>query len=98
MKRWFVVILSHGPGFNESAPLEEQSEWEAHATFMDALVEDGFVVLGGPLEGTQEALLVVRATDAGEIARRLAEDPWEKNGLLAPKQISPWRIRLGSMA
>ena len=97
MKRWFVVIRSHGSGFNESAPLEEQAEWEAHAAFMDALVDEEFVVLGGPLEGTRDALLVVHAADAGEIERRLAADPWVKNGLLVPKQISPWRIRLGSL-
>ena len=97
MKRFFVVLRSHGPAFVEAAPLEEQAGWEEHAAFMDALVEDGFVVLGGPLEGTRDALLVVHAADPDEIERRLAADPWCKSGLLVPKQISPWRIRLGSL-
>ena len=97
MKRWWVVLRSRGPAFVEAAPLEEQADWKAHAAFMDALVEEGFVVLGGPLEGTRDALLVVHAADPDEIERRLAADPWYESGLLVPKQITPWRIRLGSL-
>ncbi len=97
MKRWYVVLRSRGARFDEAAPLEEQVEWKEHAAFMDSLVEEGFVVLGGPLEGTRDALLVVHAADPDEIARRLAADPWEKSGLLGSKQVSPWRIRLGSL-
>ena len=95
-RRLFVVLRARGPRFDESAPLEQQIEWKEHAAFMDALVEEGFVVLGGPLEGTRDALLVVRALDQAEIERRLAADPWEKR-LLVTKQISPWRIRLSSL-
>jgi hypothetical protein len=29
--------------------MEQQSDWPAHASFMDGLVDEGFVVLGGPL-------------------------------------------------
>lgn len=97
MKRWWVVLRSRGPAFVEAAPLEEQAGWKAHAAFMEALVEERFVVLGGPLEGTRDALLVVHAADPDEIERRLAADPWHTSGLLVPKQISPWRIRLGSL-
>jgi len=68
---------------------------------MDALVEEGFVVLGGPLEGrspggTSEALIVVRAGDEAEIRERLAADPWE-GSLLTTTRIAPWTIRLGSL-
>ncbi|HEU5180530.1 MAG TPA: YciI family protein [Candidatus Polarisedimenticolia bacterium] len=97
MKRWYVVLRTRGARFNEAVPLEEQIEWKEHAAFMDALVEEGFVVLGGPLEGTRDALLVVHAGDPQEIERRLGADPWVKSGILIPKQISPWRIRLGSL-
>ena len=64
---------------------------------MDALVDEGFVALGGPLEGSPDVLLVIRATTADEIVERLAVDPWTQNGLLVDKQIWPWRIRLGSL-
>ena len=37
------------PNGTTGAPIEGQSGWEAHAEFMDDLVEQGFIVLGGPL-------------------------------------------------
>jgi hypothetical protein len=65
---------------------------------MDALFEQRYAALVGPLEGTRDALLVFRATTASEIIERLASDPWTINGLLVTKQISPWQIRLGTLA
>ena len=95
--RLFAVIRSRGPAWNDSLPLDDQVEWTAHAAFMNGLLEEGFIALGGPLEGTPDVLLVVRATDAAEIAERLAADPWTRNGLLIVKQICPWWLRLGSL-
>jgi len=97
MKRIFFVLRSRGPGWDDSAPLESQKDWPAHAVFMDRLFEEGFAALVGPLEGTRDALLILRAQDASEIVERLATDPWTINGLLTTKQISPWQLRLGSV-
>lgn len=44
-----VVLHRSGPRWNPSLPMEEQTGWPAHASFMDGLVEKGFLVLGGPL-------------------------------------------------
>ena len=38
-----------------------------------------------------------RPLDAAEIDRRIAADPWSRNGLLTTKQTSPWRLRLGTI-
>ena len=64
---------------------------------MDALVSDGFVLLGGPLEGTPDVLLIMRAATADEIPKRLDADPWTASGLLRTAQITPWTIRLGTL-
>ena len=77
--------------------MEEQGEWRAHADFMNSLVDDGFVLLGGPLVGTRDVLLVVRAADEAEIAARLDRDVWVANGLLQRRLINPWWLRLGSL-
>jgi hypothetical protein len=98
VKRPFAVIRSHGPAWDESLPIEDQAGRAGHAAFMDGLAEEGFVAVGGPLEGTPDVLLIVRATDPSEIAERLAADPWARNGLLVVKQAGPWWIRLGSLA
>ena len=67
MQRAFVVLRTRGSSWDESRPLEEQKDWPAHAIFMEALHAEGLVALVGPLEGTREALLVVRAGDRTEI-------------------------------
>ena len=79
------------------APLEAQPAWPAHAAFMNGLEAEGFVVLGGPLEGTSEVLLIVRAENDAEIRSRLAADPWSGNDLLRVVRTAPWTLRLGSL-
>jgi hypothetical protein len=63
---------------------------------MDALYAEGFVVLVGPLEGTSDALLIVRAENDEQIHSRLSADPWEGR-LLRTTRVSPWTLRLGSL-
>jgi hypothetical protein len=94
----FAVILTHGAAWRRSVPLEGQVDWTAHAAFMDALFADGFVALGGPLEATEDVLLIVRADTPVEIAERLHDDPWHRQDLLRISRIAPWTIRLGSLA
>ena len=58
---FFVVLRRTGPRWDASRPMEEQSDWPAHRDFMNRLVADGFVVLGGPLSlpGRQQRAQVV---------------------------------------
>jgi len=97
MTRLFALIHSRGPAWNHALRMEDQPEWTAHAAFMDRLVDEGFIALGGPLEGSSDVLLILRATDEAEIEQRLAPDPWRHNGRLVAKQCWPWQIRLGSL-
>ena len=89
------MILKRGPAWDASQPLEGQVEWEPHRVFMNALEQEGFVALGGPLEGTNEVLLICRAANTEEIAGRLAPDPWHRMGLRQINRILPWQLRLG---
>ena len=97
MERAFVVLRSRGPAWDDAKPLEAQSEWAAHAAFMDGLFERRFAAFAGPLEGTRDALVILRASSTSEVVERLASDPWTANGLLVTKQITPWHIRLGTL-
>lgn len=97
MQQAFVVLRSRGPAWDDSRPLEDQADWAAHAAFMDVLHDEGFAAFAGPLEGTRDALLVLRAAGPAEIVARLSADPWTANGLLVTKQISLWQIRLGTL-
>ena len=72
--------------------MEEQFAWSAHASFMDGLVDSGFVVLGGPLDD-HRVVLVVEAESEEAIRATLATDPWHETHLRVDT-IDPWTIRL----
>ena len=95
MSRYFLVKRTHGPSWDPSRLRREQDGWGAHAEFMDRLVEEGFVVLGGPVgEGDGDyALQVVEAESEAAVRARLADDPWEED-MLVTESIEPWRIWL----
>jgi hypothetical protein len=90
---FLVVRLRSGPEWKPSRPLEEQSGWPAHATFMEDLVDDGFVVLGGPLADEHRVPLVVEAESEDAVRGRLARDPWSETHLRVDT-IDAWTIRL----
>ena len=73
--------------------LEEQSGWDAHAAFMDELVEEGFIVLGGPLGDERRVVHAVEAESEEVVRTRLAQDPWSGTHLEVDA-IEPWTIRL----
>jgi uncharacterized protein YciI len=88
------VRLERGGPWDWEKDLREQAGWEAHARFMDDLVASGFVLLGGPLEGNRETLLIVDATSEEAIRDRLAADPWSSNGMLRPVRVERWTVLL----
>lgn len=90
---FFVVLRRYGPEWDSSRPLEEQSDWAAHASFMDGLVDTGFVILGGPLADEQRVVLVVEAKTEDDIRSTLALDPWNETHLVIDT-IDRWTIRL----
>jgi uncharacterized protein YciI len=75
--------------------LEEQPLWDEHAAFMDDLVDEGTIVVGGPLDGGPKVLLVFAADSEEEVEAVLAEDPWTQSGQLVTESIVPWELRLG---
>ena len=73
---FLVVVRRSGPEWDRSKPLEEQSGWDAHAAFMDGLVDDGFIVLGGPLSDEERVAHAIQAESEDAIRATLARDPW----------------------
>lgn len=93
--RYLAVIRERGPAWDPSLPMREQKQWKDHAAFMDALAEEGFVVLGGPWgEGEQRFLLVFNAESKETVEGSLGDDPWTRMGLLRIAEIDYWEILL----
>jgi len=90
----FLVTLNRsGPRWDSTRALEEQSEWPAHASFMDGLADAGFVVLGGPLADERRVVHAVEAESEDAVRATLARDPWSETHLRIDT-IEPWTIRL----
>ena len=92
---YFAVTRERGGSWDPALPMRDQERWDEHAAFMDALVEDGFVVLGGPLgAGERRFLLVVEAETPADVESRLAADPWTALDLLRIARLELWEILL----
>ena len=90
----FAVTRIKGPSWDPERQRREQRGWTAHAAFMDRLVDEGFVLLGGPVGDGEEVLLAVEARDEDDVRSRLAADPWEPAGILSVGRIQPWTLWL----
>jgi hypothetical protein len=93
MAMFHVTLHRSGPQWQRGLPLEEQSGWPEHASFMDGLVDAGFIVLGGPLQDEFRVVHAVEAESEEAVRARLAEDPWSETHLRI-HAVEPWTIRL----
>ena len=90
----FAVRLARGGPWDWSRDVRQQDGWDEHAQFMDALVDSGFVVVGGRLAGDREILHAVSAASEQAARERLAGNKWHENGMLSIKSIEAWTILL----
>jgi uncharacterized protein YciI len=93
--RYLALTRSRASAWDHSLELDEQDGFAEHASFMNALVAEGFVVPGGPLEDEAGTLLIVDAPDEATVRARLAGDPWSASGLLEVTAVVGWEILLG---
>ena len=63
---------------------------------MDGLVDDRFIILGGPVGTGEQTPHLVEAAGESDIRARLAWDPRAVDGLLEIGAIEPWALWLDS--
>lgn len=94
---YYTVLRKRGENWDARFPMRQQKQWEEHAAFMDALADDGLVILGGPLGDGEEKFLLIMAADSEQaIEDRLADDPWTPLRLLRTAAVERWEILLGA--
>lgn len=91
---YFAVRLTRGGPWDFSRDLRQQDGFDEHARFMDSLVADGFIIVGGPLEGEREILHLIDAPSKDAVRERLAQDNWHRNGMLTISSIDSWTLLL----
>ena len=92
MKNTFVMISSAGPNRDLSKGTREQPFWDEHAAFIGQLVDDGSILMGGPLVDEGGSLLVFNAEDENEVRDKMKNDPWAKQGILKLESVKRWQI------
>jgi uncharacterized protein YciI len=94
----FAVTREAGTAWTAGGIID-QPALDEHTSFMNALTEEGFLRLAGPLVRSEErrarVLLIVEAESEAEIHRLLAPDPWTQAGLLVIAGIEEWNVIVG---
>jgi uncharacterized protein YciI len=92
---WLVRRKRGGP-WDWSRDLREQDGWDEHADIMERWVNEGFIILGGPVEGDKEVVHVIDAASEDAIREKFAEDNWEQDGKLETIAVERWNVLLDS--
>jgi uncharacterized protein YciI len=93
---FLVRLRQAGPEFDPGKPLEQQSGWQEHAAYMDSLVEEGRIILGGTLPNGATAH-AFEAESEEEVRAIWGRDPWHGSHLIL-ESVEPWTIRLATDA
>jgi uncharacterized protein YciI len=86
-----MVRFRAGPTWS-SGSVREQRDWDAHAEFVDALIERGTFVMGGPFSDNSGSMSLLEGVDADEARRILEDDPFMKNGVFILEEIREWDV------
>ena len=93
VRQLVLVYQQHRGPWDWSKGLRDQELFDEHARFLDGLVDEGFIILGGPVD-ERDLLLVVQSQTEASVRSRFAADPWIENGMVTITAVRPWTIFL----
>jgi uncharacterized protein YciI len=97
---FFAVTRTAGPGWVDGKGAFEQPGVNDHATFMNALAEQGSVLFAGPLAGSESGrvrvLLIMEVADEADVHRVLADDPWALAERILVGSVEAWNVFVGA--
>jgi len=86
-----IVRWRAGPTWT-SGPPEEQPGWEEHAVFIDALIERGIFVMGGPYSDYSGSHTILENVDEEEARELMLRDPFVANGVFVLEDVRAWNV------
>ena len=90
----FLLTYTLAPDY-----LERRPEFRgAHLAMAKAAVERGELLLGGPLDPPDEAVLLFAGEDAGVAEAFAAIDPYVVNGIVSAWRVHAWTTVVGEGA
>ena len=96
----FAISREAGPAWINGKGAFDQPAVDDHAAFMNTLADEGFVLIAGPLAGSEQGrirvLLIADAASEADVHRRLANDPWARSKHLVTVSVEPWSLFVGA--
>ena len=86
-----IIRFKAGPTWR-SGSVREQPGWDEHADFVDALVERGIFVMGGPFADNSGSLTIWEGVDEVEARAIVADDPFLHNGVFVLEDVRAWDV------
>jgi uncharacterized protein YciI len=86
-----VVRVGPGPTWKEGLP-EDQPDWDAHAEFINDLIERGHFILGGPWTNRLGSISIWEGMNADEVREVMQGDPFVQNGVFEIEDIADWTV------
>src|SRR5437762_14309351 len=78
MKNTYLAISSAGPNRALSKGTREQPFWDEHAAFIDHIVDDSSILMGGPLVDDGGSLFIFNAEHEIDVREKLKNDQWSE--------------------
>jgi uncharacterized protein YciI len=92
-----LVVFDAGPAWG-SGPPENQPDWDAHAEWVDALIEAGTFVMGGPLSDYSGSVSLLEGLTAVEARELIATDPFVLNGVFELNSVRDWTVYVDELS
>jgi uncharacterized protein len=93
----FAVTTAKDASWDPARDIRQQPFFDQHAVFADELVEQGVIILGGPVASDDDddiALLAVEAPDEGSLRSVFGADPWMVHRVFRIKSVRAWTVWL----
>jgi uncharacterized protein YciI len=92
-----ILRVRPGPAWT-SGPPEEQPGWEAHAEFIDDLIERGVFVMGGPYAARLGSMSIWEGVTADDVRDVMQLDPFVLNGVFEIEDVADWIVYVDTRA
>jgi uncharacterized protein YciI len=92
-----IVTYAAGPSWT-SGPPEDQADWDAHAAFVDDLIERGTFVMGGPFADNSGSLVMLAGVTAEQAPAIVADDPFMRNGVFELESVREWIVYVDELS
>jgi uncharacterized protein YciI len=92
-----LVVFRAGPAWG-SGPPDDQPGWDAHAEWVDALVDAGTFVMGGPLSDYSGSVNLLEGLTAAEATELVGTDPFVRNGVFELESVREWTVYVDELS